>query len=129
MRAVAKSKYIFEHYSFDIENKTEISILKELLGLLVSTKLSKQSFLQMVMKKTPSSKNATIQAGSQLEVLLDTKLDQCRKGFDESVLFQVSQSIDDPNNFWRYKNEKETMKEQFRLKFRNISRIMDCVTW
>ena len=56
-------------------------------------------------------------------------LDQCRNGFDESILFQVPITNEiDQSRYWRGIQEKSELKEDFRLKFRNISRIMDCVT-
>ena len=124
LRAVIKAKDIFENYPYNIENTTEVTVIKGLLSLLVSTKLNKQSLLQIVTK---NSNNINIE-GSQIDFLLNSKLDQCRNGFDESVLFQVSKTYGDQNKFWQSKNEKELMMEQFRLKFRNVSKIMDCVT-
>ena len=67
-------------------------------------------------------------ATQQTDFLLNTTLDQCRKGFDESVLFQVNVNKYDDDKFWQSKTEKEIMKEEFRNRFKNVSRIMDCVT-
>jgi ERO1-like protein alpha len=54
-------------------------------------------------------------------------LNECRNGFDESVLFQVPLGLSGPS-YWRNLEEKQILKEEFRQKFRNITRIMDCVT-
>ena len=123
LRAIVKSKYVFESFDFDPTNSTESSVIKEFLSLLVSAKLDKRSYLQIIGTHI-NTKVAT----QQIDFLLNTTLDQCRKGFDESVLFQVNVNKYDDDKFWQSKTEKEIMKEEFRNRFKNVSRIMDCVT-
>eukprot|EP01041_Mallomonas_annulata_P007873 gene7873-16115_t len=56
---------------------------------------------------------------------------QCREAFDESLLFQVPQSTliaRQPKLYWDQLHEKQQLREEFRSRFRNISRILDCVT-
>lgn len=123
LRAIVKSKHVFESFEFDPTNSTENSLMKDFLSLLVSAKLDKGSYLQII-----GTHINTKLASQQIDYLLNTTIDQCRKGFDESVLFQVNENKFDEDKFWQAKNEKETMKEEFRNRFKNVSRIMDCVT-
>jgi hypothetical protein len=65
---------------------------------------------------------------------------QCRVGFDESSLFQVGQrqaeygpytspiDASSPSHLALQRAEKSLLREEFRLRFRNISTIMDCVS-
>ncbi|RLN47343.1 hypothetical protein BBJ28_00017739 [Nothophytophthora sp. Chile5] len=49
-------------------------------------------------------------------------------GFDESALFQVQADGLSLDQLTQAKQEKQQLEQQFREKFQNISRIMDCVT-
>lgn len=53
-------------------------------------------------------------------------LRRCREAFNESVMFQVPESAG--GGYWQQLHDKQRLREEFRNKFRNVSRIMDCVT-
>lgn len=49
-------------------------------------------------------------------------------GFDERSLFRVQQGELSYDQFMEAKQEKRQLEQQFKTKFQNVSRIMDCVT-
>lgn len=49
---------------------------------------------------------------------------ECSLGFNETNLFQVNENS---LNYFKLLDEKNSLRNEFQLRFRNISRIMDCV--
>ena len=91
-------------------NVTEDAAVKDMMKTLVSGKALSS------LATTGSSEKAPFTS--------DLK---CRKGFDESVLFQntyISSSTYYPSDV----TPTDQLKNEFKMRFRNISKIMDCVS-
>ena len=109
LRAVAKAEYTLGSYRFYTGNATEDEEVSQMMKTLVSGQALS------TLATTVTSENAPFTA--------DLK---CRKGFDESVLFQST-----PMSSTYYPSEVtpvQELKYEFKMRFRNISKIMDCVS-
>ena len=101
LRAIVKVNESLTEYPYYTGNITDDKLVRNFM-----TKLVNNSFISR-------TKN-----NNELNYL--NALDECRHGFDETILFQV------PSNY--VYNEKKILREEFRLRFRNVTRIMNCVT-
>ena len=54
-------------------------------------------------------------------------IQECRTGFNERELFQVPKGYHGAA-YWEKVGESEALRDSFRSRFQNITRIMDCVT-
>ena len=110
LRAVAKAEYTLGSYRYYTGNTTEDATVTNMMKTLVSGKVL--------------SSLATTGSSEKAPFTTDLK---CRKGFDESVLFQnsyTSSSTYFPNEI----TPTDELKYEFKMRFRNISKIMDCVS-
>mmetsp|Transcript_23248 Transcript_23248/g.23460 ORF Transcript_23248/g.23460 Transcript_23248/m.23460 type:complete len:437 (+) Transcript_23248:272-1582(+) len=110
------------------EEEEERNEIKTWIQALVSTPVS-QSFSDNHSLSSSSSSSSSLSSSSSVP---HNAIKQCREAFDESSLFQVSDSLSNDSSssslYWRQLYEKQQLREDFRTKFRNISRILDCVT-
>lgn len=113
LRAAQRAKDILLAFPIDSGNATDDALAKDLLTQFLSSSYSTLSDNSLGLHTT-DGKNS---------------VQECRHGFDESMLFQVS-SV--PASYGDYRfdalKEKNDLREDFRLKFRNISAIMNCVS-
>merc|ERR1711871_1894918 len=76
--------------------------------------------------KVPESNSASTSTYANANFLSNEI--KCRNAFDESILFQNSPAVQDHTYFPGEITPVYELKQEFKLRFRNISRIMDCVT-
>lgn len=107
LRAAAKASPVLQVYPYHTGNNSDDALVTRMMTKLVD---SLQGSKEGVTLQVPMPSVA-----------------ECSYAFDESVLFQVADSVTGPS-YWQQLEEKHSLREEFRLKFRNISRIMDCVT-
>ena len=84
LRAAVKAKDLLVYHDYRTENEDEDRRLKRLLSTLLSAKLAPASY--------PASDTSTPLASAMddhARLLFPRSVDECRNGFDESVLFQV----------------------------------------
>lgn len=123
LRAVVKVGDSLSEYPFYTGNLSDDLAVKESIKTLVAAKLH----------DTDHTKGEIIdgyrEAFSGLHTNNDdvTNVEECRNGFDESVLFQVPSHLSGIQ-YWKGLEEKQILREEFRNRFRNITRIMDCVS-
>jgi ERO1-like protein alpha len=72
---------------------------------------------------TSMSSTASVGSSQRSEMI-----QECREGFDESKLFQVAEEPHPYGDALDAAREKSELLEDFRLRFVNISRIMNCVS-
>jgi Endoplasmic Reticulum Oxidoreductin 1 (ERO1) len=96
LRAVTKAGSVLTEYPYHTGNKADDEMVKTLIRRLVKSRppgTSSGQFSRMKEKETNPKKPATIANGLLNRVGVKTELDQCRTGFDESMLFQVNLSV------------------------------------
>eukprot|EP01035_Chromulina_nebulosa_P018859 gene18859-24644_t len=112
MRAVARARDPLIRFNYKTGNETDDKITK---ALIVDLLQSVDSYSETVITPNDSDYCPTV----PLKLLVD----EYKDGFDESDLFQS-----ELNNYYVYPSNSQGLLNEFRNKFRNISRIMDCVT-
>jgi len=125
LRAVVKAGDFLSSYPYHTGNTTDDKLVKDLMSRLVTTRLHDEN--SNIGLSGESATEGFREALVGLGPISNDDLNECRNGFDESVLFQVPLGLSGPS-YWRNLEEKQILKEEFRQKFRNITRIMDCVT-
>jgi len=125
LRAVVKAGDFLSSYPYHTGNTTDDRLVKDLMSRLVTTRLHDEN--SNIGLSGESATEGFREALVGLGPISNDDLNECRNGFDESVLFQVPLGLSGPS-YWRNLEEKQILKEEFRQKFRNITRIMDCVT-
>jgi Endoplasmic Reticulum Oxidoreductin 1 (ERO1) len=148
LRAVTKAGDALIDYPYNTGNSTDDSMVKALIKDLVSSSIPASS------TDRAGYREALIGWRSVTDEHGYKAVDECRNGFDESVLFQVSTHDQGPQ-YWHELEEKHQLLNEFRnryaislalhsiacvsaniyfqiflisFRFRNITRIMDCVT-
>ena len=124
LRSVVKAGDFLKSYPYQSGNATDDKLVHDLISRLVSTRLHDEN--NNIGLSGESSSEGFREALVGLGSVNDDDLQECRNGFDESILFQVPSGLSGPS-YWRNLEEKQILKEEFRQKFRNITRIMDCV--
>lgn len=125
LRSVVKAGDFLASYPYHTGNTTDDKLVKDLINRLVTTRLHDEN--SNIGLAGESDTEGFREALAGLVPISNDDLNECRNGFDESVLFQVPFELSGPS-YWRNLEEKQILKEEFRQKFRNITRIMDCVT-
>ena len=143
LRAVAKAEYLLSTYPYHTGNVTEDREVSNMMKALVSGNALSPDL------KVPESNSASTSTYANANFLSNEI--KCRNAFDESILFQNSPAVQDHTYFpgeitpvYELKQEfklrldaslqiietslTSTTNMRFRFRFRNISRIMDCVT-
>lgn len=115
LRAVAKAEYLLSSYPYLTGDQAEDTRVSNLVASLVSGRILHSQVL------------------SNLQLPVELEVDSvCRKGFDERVLFQqaaTEEHFSKAESFFHPRIDSvEQLKNEFRNRFKNISRIMDCVT-
>lgn len=124
LRSVVKAGDFLKSYPYQSGNATDDKLVHDLISRLVSTRLHDEN--NNIGLSGESSSEGFREALVGLGSVNDDDLQECRNGFDESILFQVPSGLSGPS-YWRNLEEKQILREEFRQKFRNITRIMDCV--
>ena len=125
LRSVVKAGEFLSAYPYHTGNSTDDKLVQDLINSLVTTRLHDEN--NNIGLSGESALEGFREALVGLGPISNDDLNQCRNGFDESVLFQVPLGLSGPS-YWRNLEEKQILREEFRQKFRNITRIMDCVT-
>lgn len=118
LRATVKVKDVLANYPYHTGNVTDDAHVRQLIGELVSN-LQGRHGRDMRLHVPENLQLSASPAFAE-------SLNECSYGFDETAMFQVEDSLSGPL-YWRTLEQKHLLREEFRLKFRNISRIMDCV--
>ena len=93
LRAVTKAGSVLTEYPYHTGNKADDEMVKTLIRRLVKSRppgTTSGQFNRMKENESKPKKPANIANGLLNRVGLKTELDQCRNGFDESMLFQVA---------------------------------------
>jgi ERO1-like protein alpha len=105
----------------------------EMVRLLMADLCADPGTLELTRNGKSSSNNNNNNSNSSSSN--STNAAQCRIGFDESTLFSEDTSFYHPTTGSRWdetseaeSGDKSQLREEFRGRFRNISRIMNCVT-
>ncbi|CEG36200.1 endoplasmic oxidoreductin-1 [Plasmopara halstedii] len=109
MRAISKYRHELLAYNYNTGNTVDDLRVKEILRLLL-----------LEGSDDARSSGASCPAFAECSSVLS--------GFDESALFRVRSDGLSIDQLTKAKQEKEQLEVQFRAKFQNVSRIMDCVT-
>lgn len=94
LRAAVKANDLFQRYSFDRYNTSDDAVVKKILSQLATAKLlSNENDLNHVEEKlqTQGANPQEVSIGD-IQFLAAKSPDECRNGFDESVLFQARYS-------------------------------------
>lgn len=129
LRATMKAKNVLLNYPYDTGNKTDDSYVRELVNKLFSHDNPATSAVPLTHSTSPIPPvlyGGNAMASSDPNTVKKA-VAECSYGFNEQRLFQVPDDLQGPS-YWQQLEEKQQLREEFRLKFRNISRIMDCVT-
>ena len=136
LRAVSKAASHLSAYSYDTGDPFNDEYIATLIRLLVHAKTPSVSTAQRTLFNLSDEVLRTSLAGVTLEEAANIfgedalpPLDdimECRGGFDEARLFQASSS-GDASSYQAALLESKQLQETFRARFRNITRIMDCV--
>lgn len=126
LRAVTKARDALINFPFHTGNSSEdditIAVIKDFLE---PSRRKNYRFTSSGARKSQVSENMEADMTAIESSDIDIMIEECRNGFDESTLFQVSALSGYGNDALM---EKEELLEDFRKKFRNITRIMDCVS-
>jgi hypothetical protein len=96
LRAVTKAGGVLMDYPFHTGQANDDRMVKNLIRTLVDSRLllaSGDSSKEVSTERTKGFQNPDWNKNKN-------ELEQCRKGFDESVLFQVSDLITPKSNWW-----------------------------
>mmetsp|Transcript_29603 Transcript_29603/g.66422 ORF Transcript_29603/g.66422 Transcript_29603/m.66422 type:complete len:508 (-) Transcript_29603:90-1613(-) len=129
LRSVVKAQDAILSYPYHTGNATDDQAVKKLMSVFLaasnSTGMSSDSTLSS--QSSVYGWNSAAMGGTGVGPDTETvsAVEECRYGFDESEMFQVSDVL---GQYWNTLEAKQDLREEFMSKFRNISRIMDCVT-
>mmetsp|Transcript_2704 Transcript_2704/g.3708 ORF Transcript_2704/g.3708 Transcript_2704/m.3708 type:complete len:476 (+) Transcript_2704:517-1944(+) len=133
LRAVVKAGDILIDYNYNTGNATDDAAVRQLITSLVG-KASRHSSSPAVLSEPQSAYihgNCSCDNSDRTKGIIDNMagLEECKHGFDETEMFQMSAESISPSTSTNDKQheEKHLLREDFKNKFRNISRIMDCV--
>ncbi|RYG68182.1 hypothetical protein EON64_05760 [archaeon] len=107
LRAAAKAHTLLEAYPYITGNATDDQHVRQMLQELVTNLRGARG------------------GETRLHVPHQGHMQECSYAFDESKLFEVA---DESGGYFRELEAKQQLREEFKLKFRNISRVMDCVS-
>ena len=111
LRALARSTDMLLAFDYSTGNKTEDAL----------THMQLQRLLIQSTDNDPNYDCRPVDGPYQVLAMVE----ECKNGFDESSLFMDVGENDNAN--WLEQAEKFKLLDDFRSKFRNITRIMDCV--
>lgn len=142
LRAVIKAGDTLVAYSYDTGHPDEDQQVRALVSSLVHSSLP-SSLLRAVEDGSgtlwnlasgdSSSGSSTSGDGGNGDgngdsgVTLSDDVQECKSGFDERDMFQVPSGYYGPA-YWEKVEESTQLRESFKQRFQNITRIMDCVT-
>ncbi|KAL4152057.1 hypothetical protein PRNP1_008992 [Phytophthora ramorum] len=109
MRAVSKYRHELLAYDYNTGNAADDFRAKEILR-------------QLLLEGSDDARASGVACPAYAEC------SSVLSGFDESALFRVQADGLSIDQLAQAKQEKELLEVQFREKFQNVSRIMDCVT-
>lgn len=109
MRAVSKYRHELLTYDYNTGNAVDDLRVKEILR-------------QLLLERSDDARASEVSCPAYAEC------SSVLSGFDESALFRVQADGLTLDQLAQAKQEKEQLEVQFREKFQNVSRIMDCVT-
>lgn len=109
MRAISKYRHQLLAYDYNTGNAADDQRVKEILR-------------QLLLEGSEDARASGISCPAHAEC------SSVLSGFDESALFRVQGDGLTLDQLVQAKQEKEQLELQFREKFQNVSRIMDCVT-
>ena len=121
MRAVVKAKDFLIHYPYDTGHKEQDDNLKRLMSQLVTSPLTSDEEGDLHLVKAAGSYSDQGGECSNKDIV------ETQQGFNESELFSIPAHMTG-KALKRRMHENEQLMNTFREKFRNITRIMDCVT-
>ena len=134
LRAVSKAAPHLSAYSYDTGDVVKDADLAALVHQLVQTAQTPafESAQQVLLgAREALAANALAEETLQKSIGENAQpfedIQECRTGFDEAQLFQAPSSRDGIP-YARSVHEGTLLQETFRSRFRNITRIMDCVT-
>lgn len=124
LRALTRSSDLLLRYDYSTGNHTEDILTKQLMQRLLKPELTASKSAMGIPLNLNGDGSLLTDSDGVLKMV-----EECRYGFDESSLFveEVGGYREQIKN-WHEMAEKEQLLEDFRGKFRNITRIMDCVT-
>jgi ERO1-like protein alpha len=142
VRAVSRAAPYLSAYSYETGDAAQDKHVADLMKKLVETVLPQEFALaQSLLLNLNETASAQAQNRSKAEAVnertaespqqrraesgADDDVLQCRTGFDERQLFQVHSS--EGLSYSAALQESVQLQETFRTRFRNITRIMDCV--
>jgi ERO1-like protein alpha len=127
LRAVTKARDALLSFPFHTGNSSEDTItIAAIKDFLEPSQRSEYRFPSLDSRRLNMSSEKLEADMTAIESSdIDIMVEECRNGFDESTLFQVSIPVGYGNDALM---EKAQLLEDFRGKFRNITRIMDCVS-
>ena len=142
LRAAIKAGDVFARYPYDTGNAEQETQVRALISRLVNTSNPSVPGTstgigigtnEIESEYGDMSKLGDIftAAGIGLESPALEDIRECRNGFDENQLFQVPESESNNNNpiyNRQLQADSVQLQDTFRERFRNITRIMDCVT-
>lgn len=127
LRAVVKASQYLIQYPYYTGNSTDDMMVREIMSSLGDERNNRILQNTSVSRSSEGSKVCSISIDDTL-----TNIDECKNGFDESYLFQVSQIDYSSSSSSVYdqleKQHEYTLKQEFQHRFRNITKIMDCIT-
>ncbi|KAF4318592.1 hypothetical protein JM18_001990 [Phytophthora kernoviae] len=109
MRAISKYRHELFAYDYNTGNVADDQRVNEILR-------------QLLLEGSDDARSAGVSCPAHAEC------SSVLSGFDESALFRVQADGLSLDQLAQAKQEKEQLEVQFREKFQNVSRIMDCVT-
>ncbi|KAI9906893.1 hypothetical protein PsorP6_004245 [Peronosclerospora sorghi] len=109
MRAISKYRHELLAYDYNTGNAADDQRVREILR-------------QLLLEGSDDARASGVFCPAYDECLA------VLSGFDESALFRVRADGLSPDQLAQAKQEKEQLEVQFRERFQNVSRIMDCVT-
>ncbi|GMF27233.1 unnamed protein product [Phytophthora fragariaefolia] len=109
MRAISKYRHELLAYDYNTGNAADDLRVREILR-------------QLLLEGSDDARASGVACPAYAEC------SSVLSGFDESALFRVQADGLSVDQLMQAKQEKEQLEVQFREKFRNVSRIMDCVT-
>jgi hypothetical protein len=135
LRAISKAAPSLTNYRYDTGHKEEDEEVASLMRKLVtSTSMipdleSFSSAQQSLLTDSAisGSSNSTLTSGTNKSGN-GNDVQECREGFDEDRLFQVPDRDMQVDAYNSAVAENVNLRNTFRSRFQNITRIMDCVT-
>lgn len=109
MRAISKYRHELLAYNYNTGNTADDLRVKEILR-------------QLLLEGSDDARASGVSCPAFAEC------SSVLSGFDESALFRIQADGLSLDQLTQAKQEKEQLEVQFREKFQNVSRIMDCVT-